>query len=327
MMSIDFIMRLLRLIGLALAATAALAPLTASADTYPSKPIRLLIGFPPGGSSDIVARLIAKPLGERLGKPVVVDNKAGAGGIIAADAAAKSDPDGHTLILLPSGHATAAVMKKVLPYQSVSDFAWISTVTTYPMVLAVLPGSRLSSFPDMLKMAKAEPNKYSFSSAGVGTAHHLVGELIMAESGINLLHVPFRGGSAPLVELLAGRVDMMIDTMTFIAPLAKEKRVNILATTSPKGNAAGLPIVADSLPNVVYESWLGIAAPRNTPPAIVEQLNKELRAIVDQPDIKARLIELGGSPKASSPAEFRQRVEQDIAKLEKVVTDRKIEKE
>ncbi|MES2536753.1 MAG: tripartite tricarboxylate transporter substrate binding protein [Pseudomonadota bacterium] len=326
-MKINKIMRPLSLIGLAITAAFVFTPIMASADTYPSKPIRLLIGFPPGGSSDIVARLIAKPLGERLGKPVVVENKPGAGGIIAADFAAKSEPDGYTLILLPSGHASAAVMKKVLPYQSVNDFAWVSTVTTYPMVLAVLPGSRFSSFPELLKSAKAEPNKFSFSSAGVGTAHHLVGELIMAESGVNMLHVPFRGGSAPLVELLAGRVDMMIDTMTFIAPLAKEKRVNILATTAPKGNAAGHPIIADSLPNVVYESWLGIAAPRNTPPAVVEQLNRELRAIIDQPDIKARLIELGGSPKASSPAEFRQRVEQDIAKLEKVVTDRKIEKE
>jgi tripartite-type tricarboxylate transporter receptor subunit TctC len=181
-------------------------------DAYPNKPIRLLLGFPPGGGSDMVARLVAKPLGERLGQPVTVDNKPGAGGNIAAEMATKAPADGYTLILLPSGHASSAAMKKVLPFEPVNDFSWISTLTTYPLSMVVKPDSPIRSFPDFAQRIKAEPGKYTYTSVGVGTAMHLVGEWLMAESGGSATHVPFRGGTAPLTELLAGRVDVVIDT-------------------------------------------------------------------------------------------------------------------
>lgn len=315
---------------LGLSGLAALAPQAALADTdYPRKPIRLLLGFPPGGGSDIVARLVAQPLGVLLGQSVVVDNKPGAGGNIAAEMAAKAAPDGYTLILLPSGHASGAAMKKSLPFHPVRDFAWVSTLTTYPLALAVAPGSPIQSFADLLQRARAEPGKYSYSSSGVGTAPHLIGEWILGEARVNITHVPFRGGTGPMTELLAGRVDVMVDTMTLVAALLKDQRVRALAVTSPPGgsNLPGVPAVADLLPGVVFESWLGIAAPAGTPPDTVDKLNKALRVVLDQPEVRQKLIDLGGSPRASSPAEFQARVERDIDNLRKVVSQRRIELE
>ncbi len=307
----------------------ALTPLAAQTTAWPNKPIRLLLGFAPGGGSDIVARLIAKPLGERLGQNVVVDNKPGAGGNIAAEMAARGVPDGYTLVLLPSGHASNAAMKKSLPFHPVNDFAWVSTITTYPLALSVMPGSPIKSFPDLLQRAKADPGGISYSSVGVGSALHLVGEWIASEAGVTLNHIPFKGGTAPLTELLAGRVDVMIDTMTLTASLLKDQRVRVLAVTAPKGGSKlpGVPAVADYLPGMVFESWLGIAAPPGTPPAIIERINRELRAVLEQPDVRERLIGFGGSPQASTPAEFRARVEHDIDSLRKVAQQRKIEAE
>ena len=296
-------------------------------DTWPSRPIKLLVGFAPGGSSDMVARLIATPLGERLGQPVVVENRAGAGGNIAADAVAKAAPDGHTLVLLPSGHSSNAAMKKNLPFDAVNDFAWISTVTTYPLTLSVRPDSPITSFKDFMARVKNEPNRYTYTSVGVGTAMHLFGEWLMAESGGAATHVPFKGGTAPMMELLAGRVDVMIDTMTTTAPLFKEGRVRVLATSAPAGQQAlpGVPSVADSFAGVVYESWLGLAGTKGTLPAVIERLNRELRAVLDQPAVKQRLIDWGGNPRASTPAEFRARVDGEIRQLGRIVAERKID--
>ncbi len=310
-----------------LALTVAACAAAHAQDAWPTRPIKLLVGFAPGGSSDMVARLIATPLGERLGQPVVVENRAGAGGNIAAEAVAKAAPDGYTLVLLPSGHSSNAAMKKNLPFDAVNDFAWVSTVTTYPLTLSVKPDSPITSFKDFIARVKAEPNRYTYTSVGVGTAMHLFGEWLMAESGGVATHVPFRGGTAPMMELLAGRVDVMIDTMTTTAPLFKDGRVRVLATTAPAGQQAlpGVPAVADSFAAVVFDSWLGVAGTKGTPPAIVDRINRELRAVLEQPAVKQKLIDWGGSPRASTPSEFRNRVEGEIRQLSKIVTERKIE--
>ena len=312
--------------GLTLGLMASLG-LAHAQDAWPTRPIKLLVGFAPGGSSDMVARLIATPLGERLGQPVVVENRAGAGGNIAADAVAKATPDGYTLVLLPSGHSSNAAMKKNLPFDAVNDFAWVSTVTTYPLTLSVKPNSPITSFRDFIQRVKSEPNRYTYTSVGVGTAMHLFGEWLMAESGGVATHVPFKGGTAPMMELLAGRVDVMIDTMTTTEPLFKENRVRVLATTAPAGQNAlpGVPSVADSFPGVVFDSWLGIAGTKGTPPAVVDRLNRELRAVLELPAVKQRLTDWGGHPQASTPAEFRSRVDGEIRQLSRIVTERKIE--
>ena len=315
-----------RMLWLAFALIASL-DLAHAQDNWPTRPIKLLVGFAPGGSSDMVARLIATPLGERLGQPVVVENRAGAGGNIAAEAVAKATPDGYTLVLLPSGHSSNAAMKKSLPFDPVGDFAWVSTVTTYPLTLSVRPDSPITSFKDFIERVRKEPNRYTYTSVGVGTAMHLYGEWLMAESGGAAMHVPFRGGTAPMMELLAGRVDVMIDTMTTTAPLFKDNRVRVLATSAPAGHKAlpGVPAVADSFTGVVFDSWLGVAGPKSMPTAVVERLNRELRAVLEQPAIRQRLTDWGGTPQASTPEQFRQRVDSEIRQLGRIVTERKIE--
>jgi tripartite-type tricarboxylate transporter receptor subunit TctC len=320
--------RWLARLGLGLAALSGTA-LAWAQEAYPNKPIRMLLGYPPGGGSDIIARLVAKPLGDRLGQSVVVDNKPGAGGNIAAEMVARATPDGYTILFVPSGLASAAAMKKSLPFQPVNDFVWLSTVTTYPLALAVVPNSPIKSFQDLVLKAKAEPQKITYSSVGIGSAMHLATEWIQSEAGIALNHIPFKGGTGPMTELLAGRLDVMVDTMTLTAKLVSEGRVRAIATTALPGKSPlpGVPAVADTYPNMVYESWLGIIAPAGTPPAIVERLNREIRAVVDMPDVRQKMIDFGGQPQASSPAEFRARVERDIANMRKVMAERKIEQE
>lgn len=312
--------------GLMVAAPAASA---LAQDNYPARSIKLLVGFAAGGGSDVVARLVGKALGERLGQPVIVENRAGDGGNIASAQVAKSEPDGYTLILMTSGHATNAAMRKDLPFDPVKSFDWVSTITTYPLALSVAPSSQIKSFEDFVQRIKTERDRYTYTSVGVGTAMHLVGEWIMAESGGSALHVPFKGGAGPMTELLAGRVDVMIDTMTNTAPLFKGNRVRLLATTAPRGVQAlpGVPSVADTLPAVVFESWLGIAAPAGTPAGVLAKLNRELRAVLETPAVKQQLIDWGGSPKASSPEEFHARVENDIRRLRAVVVQRNIQAE
>jgi tripartite-type tricarboxylate transporter receptor subunit TctC len=317
------------MVALVAMAWAPMAQAQAQADDFPKRPIRLLLGFPPGGGSDLVARLIAQPLGERLGQPVVVDNKPGAGGAIAADMAAKATADGYTIILLPSGHSSVAALKRNLPFHPVRDFAWISTLTTYPLALSVTPNSSIKSFADFIQRSKAEPGKFTYSSSGIGTAPHLIGEWILWEAGISAVHVPFKGGTGPVTELLAGRVDVMIDTMTLTASMLKDQRIRVLATTAPRGMSPlpGVPTVSDTLPQMVFESWLGIAAPAATPKPILDKLNREIRAVLELPEVRQKLSDFGGAARPSTPAEFQARVERDIDSLRKVAQERKIEAE
>ena len=298
-------------------------------DNWPQKPIRLLLGFPAGGGSDIVARLVAKSLGDRLGQNVVVDNKPGAGGNIATEMLVRAPGDGYTLLSVPSGHASGAAMKKSLPFDPIKDLAWVSTITTYPLAFTVAPNSPIRSYADLIQKAKAEPNKYTYSSVGVGTAMHLAAEWAFGDANVQVTHIPFKGGTGPLTELLAGRLDVMVDTMTLTASLLKDQRVRAIAVTSAPGGSPvqGVPAIADQYPGVVFESWLGIAAPANTPPELLERLNKEIRAVVNQEDVKQKLISFGGTPHASSANEFRLRVERDIRNLRKVIQDKKIELE
>ena len=298
--------------------------------SWPNKPIRMLLGYAPGGGSDIIARLVARSLGDRLGQNVIVENHPGAGGIIATDLAAKASPDGYTLYFAPSAHAsTAAVRTKGLPYDPVNDFSWMSMVTMYPIAFTVLPDSKFNNLSDFIQAARNEPGKYSYSSVGVGSAMHVVGEWTFSEAKVNVIHVPFKGGTQPFQELLGGRVDVMIDTMTLTASLYRDKRVKILATTAPKGSSPipSIGTVADLYPEVNYESWLGVAGPPNMPPEIIERINREVRAIVSEPEFRQRLIDFGGKPYASSPAEFKARVAKDIESLSKVAARQNIRPE
>jgi tripartite-type tricarboxylate transporter receptor subunit TctC len=299
------------------------------AQTYPDRPVRLIVGFPPGGSSDTVARVVAQSLSPLLGQPVVVENKPGAGGVIGSDLVAKAAPDGYTLLLATAGHSTAAAMMAKLPFDAVRDFAWITTVTTYPFVIATAADSPIRSLPDMIARAKAAPGKLSYSSAGVGTSHHLLGEWLAAEAGIDMLHVPFKGGTSPVTEVVAGRVDVMFETMTLVLPHIKSGRLRALAVTSPepKDYLPDVPPVAKTVPGVVFQSWLGVAAPGGTPPAVVERLNRELRKVLDEQEVQKRLSALGGGSAPTSPDLMRAQVQTEVERWKKLVESRKIERQ
>src|SRR5258706_13678365 len=186
----------------------------AAAQPYPSKPLKLVTPFPPGGSADVIARVTAQKLGEQMGQPVVVDNRGGAGGVVGNDYAAKQPPDGYTLLLLTGAYPVQAAMLKSLPYDPLADIAMVSMLTIYPFVISVRPDSPLKTIPDLIAAAKANPGKLNFPSSGIGTVHHLSGELFNAMAGTELFHVPFRGGSGPLTEVLAGRVGLPLEAMT-----------------------------------------------------------------------------------------------------------------
>lgn len=314
-----------------IAATAILLLGTAAtfAQDYPNRPVRLIVGFAPGGSGDIVARVVAQHLAPLLGQPVVVENKPGAGGMIGAEIVAKAPPDGHTLLLPPSGHATGAAIMKKLPFEPVKDFAWITTITTYPFVIATRPESQVKSLADLIARAKAEPGKITYSSMGVGTAGHLLGEWFSAEGRIQLLHVPFRGGTSVLTEVQAGRVDLMFDTITMTLPHIKAGRLHALAVTSrePVEYLPNVPVAAQAVPGYVFQSWLGIAAPAATPATVVERLNRELRRVLGQPDMQKRLADLGGAAAPVTPDAMRARVASEIGHWQRLVDSRGIERQ
>lgn len=304
------------------------APLPLHAQDYPVKPIRFVVGFPPGSSTDIISRLLAQKLQERLGQPFVVEQKIGATGRIANEFVAKSPPDGYSMVLLTGGHPVSAAIMK-LPYDPVKDFGMVSTVTAYPMVLSVAAASPIKSFDDLIARARANPGKITYSSNGVGSAHHLLGEWINMDGGLNLFHVPFKGGAPALTDLLGGRIDIMIETATFTAPQVRAGRLRAIAVSSrsPASQFPRVPPVAERFPDIEFTSWLGVVVAPGTPASIVDRLNREIRQVIELPDMRQRFVDLGGEPAASTPEEMRMRIEREIARWRRVVEQRNIPQE
>lgn len=301
----------------------------AAAQDYPSKPIKFLVGFTPGGSADLISRFVAQKLSERLGQPIMVEQRLGATGIIAQDAVSKAAPDGYTMVLLTGGHPTSAAMKKKLPYHPVNDFGMVSTIIEYPMAIGVRPDSPIKSFADLLARAKAEPGKLSMSSAGIGSLHHLLGEWIKIESGTEMIHVPFKGAAPAYTELLGGRLDVFIETMTFLNVNFKNGQVRPLAVSSSQRlkDFPIVPTISETLPGVDPTSWLGLVVSPGTPRPVVDRLNSELRAVLAEPATAERFAQLGGVPAPSSPEEMRSRVQREIERWTRVVKLRNIERE
>jgi tripartite-type tricarboxylate transporter receptor subunit TctC len=308
------------------ALAAALASPLAAQDT-PKRPLRFMIGFAPGGSADLVSRLLGQRLAERLGQPVIAEQKMGASGLLANDVVAKAPPDGQTLVLLTGGHPVAAVMMKERPYDPVRDFAMVSVVTGYPMVISVVPDSPVKSFADLI--ARAKTDRITYATSGPGSLHDLVGELINVEAGIGMVGVPFKGAALGIVDLLGGRVDVMVETATFSFPQIRAGKLRALAQSYPGRYPLmpEVPAIAETLPGVEASSWLGLATSPGTPRPIVERLNREVRAIVELPEMRQRLAELGGVPSPSTPEEMRERIEREIARWRRVVELKKIERQ
>jgi len=311
----------------ALALIAALTAAPAAAQDYPAKPVRLLVGFPPGGNVDVVGRIIAQKMGEGLSQQVLPENRTGAGSIIANEFVARSAPDGYTLLVVSGAFVTQAATMKKLPYDPLRDFSWISTIVTYPLLFSVRSDSRFRSLDEFIGFVKSNPGKLNYPSPGMGTLYHLAGEMFVSMAGIDMQHVPFRGGSEPLTEVLSGRMELLIDALTNSYPHIQGGKFRPLAVSSLERSPAlpEVPTVAQSVPGYEASSFLGIAGPAGLPDAIVERVNREVRRVLALPDIGRRFTEWGGTPSPSSPDEMRRRVEGEIAKWKRLVEARKIE--
>lgn len=298
----------------------------ANAQDYPQRPIRFVIGFAPGGSSDLVSRLVGQKLSERLGQPVIMEQKQGASGVIAQDIVAKAPPDGHTMVLLTGGHPVSAVTMK-LPYDPVAGFSMVSIVTSYPFVIAVAPGSPMNGMADLVARAKSDAPALTYAMSGPGSVHNLLGELINIEAGIGMVGVSYRGAAQALIDLTTGRVDVMVETATFSFEKIRggEMKALALSAGSRYPLMPDVPTIAETLPNVEVNSWLGLAAAPGTPPAIVDRLNREIRAIVALPDVRQRLADFGGVPTPTTPDEMRLRIEGEIGRWRRVVSLKHIE--
>jgi tripartite-type tricarboxylate transporter receptor subunit TctC len=305
----------------------ALACACAVAQDYPTRPLRLLVGFPPGGNVDVVGRIVAQKMSEGLSQQVVPENRTGAGSIIANEHVAKSLPDGYTLLVVSGAFVTQAAVVKKLPYDPLRDFSWISTLVTYPLVFSVRSDSRFRSLDEFIAHVKSNPGKVNYPSPGMGTLYHLAGEMFVSMAGIDMQHVPFRGGAVPLAEVLSGRMELLIDALTNSYPQIQAGKFRPLAVSSLERSASlpEVPTVADSVPGYEASSFLGLAGPAGLPSAIVERLNREVRSILALPDIGRRFAEWGGAPSASTPEGMRRHVAAEIEKWRKVVEARKLE--
>ena len=300
----------------------ALAPL-AHADAWPSKPIKLIVAFPPGGASDAVGRIYAEKLSEALKQPVIVDNKPGAGTAIAAEAAAKAAPDGYTLSLAPTGQLTVLPhLNKKIPYDPFRDFAPVSIVASVPYVLAASAATPANSVKDLIAAAKKAPGTLSYSSCGNGTLCHLSGELFKSLTHTDLLHVPYKGSAPAVTALLGGEVNLAFDTLTVLAPQIKAGKVKGLAI-SGKARSALIPNVPSAteagLAQFDVTSWFGVVVPAATPKEIITRLNQELVRIAKLPEVKERLANQGMEPVHTTPEAFAKAIRDDSARWGKVV--------
>jgi tripartite-type tricarboxylate transporter receptor subunit TctC len=304
-----------------LASLASLAVPLSQAQGWPGKPIQLIHGFGAGGNADVIARLVAQKLQDQLGKPVVVDIKSGAGGMIATNAVAKAEPDGHTLVMLTGAHTVSAAMRKTLPYDPVNDFSFISTVTAFPFVIAVRADHPATNLAELVQMAKASPGTISYSSVGVGSTQHLVGELLAGSAGVQLLHVPYRGGGAPVQSVMAAEVDLLIDTPTVAMPALG------VTSATPWATLPGVIPVAQTLPQFEVRSWLGLAAPAGLPASIAQRLNAEVKTLLQRPDVIRTLTLAGSAASYSTPQSMQDMVQNDIARWRSVIARRSIQLE
>jgi tripartite-type tricarboxylate transporter receptor subunit TctC len=299
------------------------------AQAWPERPITLVQGFGAGGNADTIARVIAAPLSASLGQPVVVEGRTGAGGNIASEYVARARPDGHTLILLTGGHTVSAALYRALRFDPVEDFAFVSTVAVFPFVVATRADGPIRSLPELIEQARRTPGTLTFSSVGIGSTQHLTGELLAQTAGIRLTHVPYRGGTQPLADLLTGRIDLMVDSVTVTGGGIRAGTVRALGVTSgqPWPLLERAPPVAAILPGFEVLSWVGLAAPAATPAPVVDRLNAELHHILAQPEVRERLATLGAVANPDSPAGMRGMVTAQVAQWRRVVEAAGIERQ
>jgi tripartite-type tricarboxylate transporter receptor subunit TctC len=302
---------------------------TAAAQDYPSKPVRLIIPFPPGGSNDVVGRMIATQLSEKLGKQVIVDNRAGAGGVIGTEVAANAPPDGYTLLVISIAHAVNPWLYK-LTYDPIKSFAPVGILASGPNVLVVNPELPVHSVKDLLALAKQKPGELQYASAGVGSFQHLGGELFKLEAGVNILHVPFKGGGPAMIDVIGGHTKIMFSSLVQTTPHIRSGKLRPLGTGGLKRSPVlpDVPTIAEAgVPSYEAVNWWGIVAPAGTPAAIIEKLHKDLAAVQNAPATQEQFSKEGATVVQMTSADFGKFMQTEMAKWERVVKEGKIKAE
>jgi tripartite-type tricarboxylate transporter receptor subunit TctC len=296
-------------------------------ETFPNKPIRMVLPFPPGGVTDLLARALAEKLGPRLGQPVIVDNKAGAGTVLASEIVARAPADGYTLLLAASSLGTAPLIYDKVGYDAVKSFTPITQVASVVHVIVVSPSLPVKSVKELIAYAKANPGKLNYGSTGTGTSTHLEGELLKSMAGVYMVHIPYRGSGPALVDLVGGQLNLMVDALGSSGPFIKAGKLRALAVTTAKRSPSipELPTVSESgVPGYEAMPWLGLVAPAGTPPAVVDRIHREVAKVLEDPEIKERFKGWGLDIIGNSPAEFTTFLSRDITQWKKVITDAKI---
>jgi tripartite-type tricarboxylate transporter receptor subunit TctC len=312
---------------LALMAGAA-APFGAFAQSdWPRTTVKVVNGFPPGGGVDITTRIVAQGLAENIGKPFVVENRAGAGGTLAAAHVAKAEPDGHTLFLMASGHSISPAIYRSLPYDSVNDFTMISMTTRFPFGIAVAANSPIQSLEQLLKAAKDQPRAVSLGHAGIGTGMHLAGSLLQNRTGARFNEIPYKGGNLAPTAASTGEINAVIDNLAGMEPLIQAKRLRLIAVTSPQRwpTYPDVPTVAESAAER-YEvmGWTALAGPKGMPPAVVDLLARETAKVMAKPDVVQKLAGIGLGAVSTTPAEAQRTLANEVARWQKLVKDENI---
>ena len=302
----------------------------AFAQTYPDRNIKIMQGFAPGGNADAIARAVGSEISKSMGQAVVVEAQAGAGGTIAATTVAKSKPDGYTLLLATGGHAVAGAIYNNLNYKTVQDFEMVSTITYFPFLIVINAENKIANFPALLNQAKANPGKIAYGTAGIGSTHHLAGELLASMGKVDLLHVPYRGDAGSITALLAGDVPFIIAPPTAVLTNIKAGKLKAIAATGPQ-RWVGLPdvptVAEQGVPGYDVRSWAGLMAPAGTPKPVIDKLNAETVKAIQLPHVKTRLEEMGGDVRGSTSDEMKNMVASETQKWIQVVNNAKIPKQ
>jgi tripartite-type tricarboxylate transporter receptor subunit TctC len=312
------------LAALALAATATVA----SAQTYPTRPVRLVVPFPPGGAVDTIGRVVTPAFSERLGQPIVIDNRGGANAIIGTDIVTKAPPDGYTLLIVPAGHAITPTVTRKLPYDTLKDLAAVGFIGNGAYVLVINPGVPAKTVSEFVSFVKARPGKINYASTGHGNATHLAGELFNVLAGTDMVNIIYKGGGPALTDVISGQVTALFAGIASSAGHIKSGKLRALGVTTARRAAAlpDVPTIAEAgVAGYEVDGWYGVLAPAKTPAAIIKRLNDDLSAVVAMPESKERLLAVGIQARASTPSEFQDLIARDIARWSGLVKKARIE--
>jgi tripartite-type tricarboxylate transporter receptor subunit TctC len=313
--------------GLVLAAAMVLGGTVAQAQSYPDKPIRLILPYAPGGIIDYVGRTLAQRLSETIGQPVVAENRPGAGGIAGTDFVAKAPPDGYTILLMDPAVVINPTLQPSIPYDLFKELRVVSVISSSPEVVVVSPTLPIKTFKELIEYGKANPGKLNFASAGIGTTPHLAGELFKLRTGIDATHIPYRGIGASFTDIMSGKVHFAFSSIAGALPFTSDNRVRAIATTGPQRTPAypDLPTVIEAgLPGFEVDLWLAVFAPSGTPDDVVARLNAAIKKALDNPETKAALAKVGVEPRGTSPEEGREFIRKEFETWRKVIDDAKI---